>query len=70
MESKYEIIIYWSKEDNCFLAEVPELTGCMADGKSYAEALQNVQTVISEWIETARSLGRAVPEPKGKLMFA
>jgi predicted RNase H-like HicB family nuclease len=69
-ESKYEIIIYWSKEDNSFIAEVPELSGCMADGASYMEALQNVQVVISEWIETALSLGRSIPEPKGKLMYA
>ena len=67
---KYEIIIYWSKEDNSFIAEVPELAGCMADGKSYVEALQNVQVVINEWIETAISLGRTIPEPKGKLMYA
>ena len=70
MNSKYEIIIYWSKEDNYFLAEVPELAGCMADGKSYAEALENVQVVINEWIEISQSLGRQVPEPKGKLMYA
>ena len=70
MNSKYEIIIYWSKENNCFLAEVPELAGCISDGKSYVEALENVQVVISEWIETALSLGRPVPEPKGKLMYA
>ncbi|HEY6062955.1 MAG TPA: type II toxin-antitoxin system HicB family antitoxin [Chitinophagaceae bacterium] len=69
MNNKYEIIIYWSKEDNCFLAEVPELGGCMADGKSYAEALENVQVVITEWIETAQSLGRPIPEPKGKLIY-
>ena len=69
-ESKYEIIIYWSKEDNSFIAEVPELSGCKADGKSYMEALQNVQVVINEWIETAVSLGRTIPEPKGKLMYA
>ena len=69
-ESKYEIIIYWSKEDNSFIAEVPELSGCMADGASYIEALQNVQVVISEWIDTAISLGRVIPEPKGKLMYA
>jgi len=70
MNNKYEIIIYWSKEDNCFLAEVPELAGCMADGKNYAEALENVQVVINEWIETAQSLDRHIPEPKGKLMYA
>ncbi|HYV92410.1 MAG TPA: type II toxin-antitoxin system HicB family antitoxin [Chitinophagales bacterium] len=68
--SKYEIIIFWSKEDNKFIAEVPELPGCMADGKSHADALAHVEIVIDEWIETARSLGRNVPEPKGKLMFA
>jgi len=70
MNNKYEIIIYWSKEDNCFLAEVPELAGCKADGKSYAEALENVQVIIMEWIETAQSLGKPVPEPKDKLMSA
>jgi predicted RNase H-like HicB family nuclease len=70
MNNKYEIIIYWSKEDNSFIAEVPELAGCMSDGKSYAEALENVQVVINEWIETAQSLGRSIPEPKGKLMYA
>ncbi len=70
MNSKYEIIIYWSKEDNCFLAEVPELAGCLADGQSYVEALENVQLVITEWIETAQQLGRLVPEPKGRLMNA
>jgi predicted RNase H-like HicB family nuclease len=69
-ESKYEIIIYWSKEDSSFIAEVPELSGCMADGNSYMEALQNVQVIINEWIETAMSLGRTIPEPKGKLMYA
>ena len=70
MESKYEIILYWSKEDEAFIAEVPELAGCMADGKSYIEALENVQSIIKEWIETATSLGRPIPEPKGKLMYA
>jgi predicted RNase H-like HicB family nuclease len=70
MNSKYEIIIYWSKADNAFIAEVPELAGCMADGQSYAGALQNVQVVMEEWIETAKSLGRPIPEPKGKLTHA
>lgn len=70
MNNKYEVIIYWSKEDECFIAEVPELPGCMSDGKSHVEALENVQVVMSEWIETAQSLGRPIPEPKGKLMFA
>jgi len=70
MENKYEIILYWSKDDNAVIAEVPELAGCMADGANYTEALQNVAVVIDEWIETARSLGREVPLPKGKLMYA
>jgi predicted RNase H-like HicB family nuclease len=66
---KYEIIIYWSEADQAFIAEVPELAGCAADGKSYAEALENVEVIISEWIEMAKELGRTVPKPKGKLMF-
>jgi predicted RNase H-like HicB family nuclease len=70
MKYKYEILIYWSNSDHCFVAEVPELPGCMADGESYSEALNNVQLVVDEWIETAKSLGRTIPEPKGKLMFA
>lgn len=69
-EYRYELIIYWSADDQAFIAEVPELPGCVADGSSYAEALANVQIVIQEWIETARTLGRTVPEPKGRLMFA
>ncbi len=68
--SKYEIIIYWSKEDKLYIAEVPELSGCMADGETYIDAIQNAEVVISEWIETAKELGREIPEPKGKLMFA
>jgi predicted RNase H-like HicB family nuclease len=67
---RYEIIIYWSKDDNAFIAEVPELSGCMADGATYRDALDNVELVISEWIETAKSLNRQIPEPKGKLMYA
>jgi len=70
MNYKYEILIFWSNADNCYIAEVPELAGCMSDGNSYAEALNNVQRVIDEWIETAKSLGRHIPEPKGKLMYA
>ena len=70
METKYEIIIYWSKEDNMFIAEVPELSGCMADGKTYAQALQNAEITISDWVETAISLSRPIPEPKGKLSYA
>ncbi len=68
--SKYEIIIYWSKEDKAFIAEVPELPGCVADGNSYQQALANTETIINEWIETAKSLKRPIPKPKGKLMYA
>ena len=67
---RYELIIYWSREDQAFLVEVPELPGCMADGASYEEALANAQIVIAEWIETAKSLNRPIPEPKGKLSYA
>ena len=70
MGSKYEIIIYWSKADERFVAEVPELAGCMADGLTYTEAAENAQTVIAEWIETAKIIGRAVPEPLGRLAYA
>jgi len=68
--NKYEIIIFWSEEDQAFIAEVPELPGCMADGKSYKEALTNVEIIIREWIETAQNLGRPIPKPKGRLMYA
>ena len=68
--SKYEIIIYWSKTDRAFVAVVPELPGCMADGESYVDAVKNVEVVIDEWIETAAELGRPIPEAKGRLMFA
>lgn len=67
---RYTVIIYWSDEDEAFIAEVPELPGCMADGDSYQEALANVELVIEEWIETARELGRPIPEPKGRLIYA
>jgi len=70
MESKYEMIIYWSKEDEAFLVEVPELPGCMADGKTYEEAVANAKVIIQEWIETAKEEGRSIPEPKGRLMYA
>ena len=70
MTPKYEVIIYWSQEDQAFIAEVPELPGCAADGKSYQEALSNAEVVIQEWIETARELGRDIPSPKGRLVFA
>jgi predicted RNase H-like HicB family nuclease len=68
--NKYEIIIYWSESDKLFLAEVPELPGCMADGHSYQEAVSNAERIINEWIETAKELGREIPKPKGKLMYA
>jgi predicted RNase H-like HicB family nuclease len=70
MHSKYEIIIYWSDKDKAYLVEVPELPGCMADGKTYREALSNVEQIIKEWLETAKELGRPIPEPKGRLMYA
>jgi predicted RNase H-like HicB family nuclease len=69
-EYRYEVIIYWSEEDQAFIAEVPELAGCTADGATYAEAISNVEVVVSEWIETARELGRPIPEPKGRLLYA
>lgn len=68
--TRYEVIIYWSEEDNAFIAEVPELPGCMADGKTYREALKNVEVIIGEWMDTANELGRPIPEPRGKLMYA
>ncbi|MDR0326379.1 MAG: type II toxin-antitoxin system HicB family antitoxin [Oscillospiraceae bacterium] len=67
---KYEIIIYWSKEDNCYIAEVPELSGCMADGKTLKEVTENVEQVMREWIECAIEDGEEIPVPKGKLMYA
>ncbi len=69
-EYRYEVIMYWSEDDQPFIAEVPELPGCMADGASYEEAIENVQVVIREWIETSHELGRPVPKPKGRLLFA
>ncbi|MDD5113424.1 MAG: type II toxin-antitoxin system HicB family antitoxin [Methylobacter sp.] len=68
--TKYEIIIYWSEEDQAYIAEVPELAGCMADGSSYQEAVKNAEQVIDEWIETAVELGRYIPEPRGRLLYA
>ena len=67
---KYEVIIYWSQEDEAFIAEVPELPGCAADGETYQEALQNVEIMMQEWIETTNELGRTIPQPKGRLIFA
>ncbi|MGV3599583.1 MAG: type II toxin-antitoxin system HicB family antitoxin [Dyadobacter fermentans] len=70
MNSKHELIIYWSEEDQSFIVEVPELPGCMADGATQSEALANAQRVIDEWIATAKALGREIPKAKGKLMYA
>jgi predicted RNase H-like HicB family nuclease len=70
MGKKYEIIIFWSSEDDAYVAEVPELPGCMADGNTYQEALNNAEQIIDEWIETATKLGRPIPQPKGRLAYA
>jgi predicted RNase H-like HicB family nuclease len=67
---RYEMIIYWSEEDRAFIVEVPELPGCMADGATYQEALANAEVIIEEWLETARETGRAIPEPRGRLVYA
>lgn len=67
---KHEVIIYWSDDDQAFIAEVPELPGCAADGKTHRDALRNVEAIILEWLETARDLGRPIPKPKGRLVFA
>jgi len=67
---KYELIIYWSKDDEAFVVEVRELPGCMADGATYNEAVKNAEAAIQEWIDTAKEIGREVPEPKGKLSYA
>jgi predicted RNase H-like HicB family nuclease len=68
--TKYEIILYWSSEDEAFIADVPELPGCAADGATRQEALANVEVIIGEWLDTARELGRPIPAPKGRLLFA
>ena len=70
MTNRYELIIYWSKDDSSFVVEVPELPGCMADGQTYAEAVANAEEIIDEWIGTARKLCRPIPEPRGKLAYA
>lgn len=67
---RYEVIIYWSEQDQAFIAEVPELPGCLADGSTKADALAAVERVAQEWVETARSLKRKIPAPRGRLMFA
>lgn len=70
MPNKYEMIIYWSAEDGFFVVEVPELPGCMADGETYQEAVANAEKIVEEWVETAKELGRPIPKPRGRLMFA
>lgn len=71
MTNRYEIIIFWSDEDQSFIADVPELPGCMAHGASHAEALENAQEAISLWLETAAEHGDPIPEPKGRrLVYA
>lgn len=70
MPARYEIIVYWSQEDRAYIAEVPELPGCLADGQTYQEAISNAETIIQEWIETATELNRPIPEPRGRLMYA
>ncbi len=67
---KYEMVVYWSEEDQAYIVEVPELPGCMADGETYEQAVRNAEIIIGEWIETAKKLGRLIPQPKGRLMYA
>ena len=70
MSAKYELVVYWSDEDQSFVVEVPELPGCMADGETYQQAVSNAERVIAEWVEAAQELGRQVPAPRGRLMYA
>ncbi len=70
MKIRYSLIIYWSEVDQAFIVEVPELAGCMADGETYQEAVQNIEILIHEWIEVAKEMGRLIPEPRGRLLFA
>ena len=70
MDSRYELVIYWSNDDQRFIVEVPELPGCMADGLTYQDAVKNVETIIAEWLETAQATGRLIPKPAGRLMYA
>ena len=70
MSNRYEMIIYWSEVDNAFLVEIPELSGCMADGETYQQAVANAEIVIQEWIATAKELGRIIPVPMGRLRYA
>ncbi len=70
MSNKYEMIIYWSKEEKVFVVEVPELPGCIADGSTYQDAVSNAEVIIQQWLDVAKELGRNIPEPKGRLMYA
>ena len=70
MSSRYELVIYWSNDDQSFIVEVPELPGCMANGATYLEAVKNVESIIAEWLETAQAVGRPIPQPAGRLMYA
>lgn len=70
MSNRYEVTIFWSDQDNCFVAEVPELPGCMADGDTYQEAAANAETAINEWIDIATRLGRVIPEPRRRVQTA
>jgi predicted RNase H-like HicB family nuclease len=70
MDNRYEVIIFWSDEDHAFVAEVPELAGCMADGETQQEALAHALEAIEDWVETARQIGRPIPQPKGRLVYA
>jgi len=67
---RYEMIVFWSDEDEAFIVEVPELPGCMADGATYQEAIANAEVIVQEWIEAARELGRPIPDSKGRLVYA
>ena len=68
--NEYKIVIHWSEADGAFIAEVPELAGCMADGETHQEALANAEIIVQEWLETAQELGRVIPKPQGRLVFA
>ena len=68
--SKYEMVIYWSEADGAFIVEVPELPGCMADGATYREAVENAEVIVQEWVNTAKEEERPIPEPKGRLIYA
>ena len=70
MDSKYEMVIYWSDDDGTFVVDIPELPGCMADGRTYREAAANAEIIIQEWVAAARDLGREIPQPKGRLLYA